>query len=100
MNGKQYATLRNTISFNLKWAKFIRLNPECKDMLEKEYKIKVITNDELEQKVNRILKVTNNQIWDRTFWGIRKEESICAIAVPAEQWLANLPKRYAEFLAD
>lgn len=80
--------------FNYK--KLVNEHPDMLSPIESEYRLKFISESELEDLVNKVVTF-GPQVWDSKFWGLRKGESISAIAVGYDTFITRLPSNYLKY---
>lgn len=77
-------TIHN-INKTLFWQDFTNREPEEKRAIEKYHMFKYLEGDELTNAIERIKKFDINKVWDKSFWQIGVNDSICAVASELSQ---------------
>ena len=97
MNKKELAKARTIIQMHFNYAKAVAEQPEMKPYIEAKYNFQFITECELQELVEKITYFNINLLWDSKFWGLRKGESVSAIAVGYEFFIKRLPGSYLRY---
>lgn len=81
MNATQLSTLVHNVNTSLTWAEYCKdkTAKEIKDV-EKYKKFKFLQGNELNNAIQSIKDFDINNVWNSKFWGLKKHESICAVA--------------------
>ena len=80
MNKKEFIEVYNQVLFTSKWH-FMNGKSDSIKSLEKKYKTRFLSRDELIHAINKLKEFDINLLWDESFWGLKVHESISAIAV-------------------
>jgi hypothetical protein len=62
--------------------------------IQKLYKFRFLSDNELTEAINKLKQFDINLLWDKQFWGLKKHESICAIANEPYQSLKRIKSTY------
>lgn len=81
MNSKQLSTLVHNVNKSLTWAEYCK-NKTTKEIkeVEKYANFKFLKDEDFNSAIQSIKEFDINLVWDSKFWGIKKHESICAVA--------------------
>ena len=80
MNSKQLTSVVNNINLTLIWSDFATENPNQVKAVEKYKGFKFLEKNEFEKSIESIKNFDINNVWNPKFWGLKKHESICAVA--------------------
>lgn len=85
MNSKQLKSAVKNINLTLIWNDFLIENPSQVKSVEKYKGFKFLEKNELEKSIESIKNFDINNVWNLKFWGLKKHESICAVATEIYQ---------------
>jgi hypothetical protein len=80
MNSKEFIKVYNNVKKTLNWQNFILENPNEIKAVENFDKFKYLPKEILIENIEVLKSFNINLLYDIKFWGIKKHESICAIA--------------------
>lgn len=83
MNAKQLTAVVHNVNKSLTWAEFIESKSDKKQYIsevEKYAKFKFLQGNDLNNAIQTIKDFDINQVWEHSFWKLKKHESICAVA--------------------
>jgi hypothetical protein len=91
MNKKQFLTLLRNVQKTEKWSAFSDGNTGItKRIIEKHERFKFLSETELSDAIKQLKQFDINQLWDKQFWGLNKQDSICAVASEPYQSLLRI----------
>jgi len=81
MNAKQLTIVVHNVNNSLRWNDFLK-DKTIKDIkdVENYAKFKFLQSSELNNAIQSIKDFDINNVWNPKFWGLKKHESICAVA--------------------
>lgn len=62
--------------------------------IQKLYRFRFLSDNELTEAINKLKQFDINLLWDKQFWGLKKHESICAVASEPYQSLKRIKSTY------
>lgn len=85
MNAKQLTAVVRNVTNSLTWAEFIESKSKSNrkqyiSELENYAKFKFLQGNDLNNAIQSIKDFDINNVWSSKFWGLKKHESICAVA--------------------
>lgn len=75
MTSTQISSLCNNVQKTLFWAD---AEPAVQKLAASQYRFKLLDANELKSSIEKIKRFDTNKLWDKSFMGIAKHESICA----------------------
>ena len=90
MNSKKLTSVVNNINLTLIWGDFVTENPNEVKAVEKYEGFKFLEKNELEKSIESIKNFDINNVWNPKFWGLKKHESICAVATEIYQKIKKI----------
>lgn len=93
MDKKELMFSYHTYSKNKFWSEQVvvdKLTPELKEHIENVNGFKFLSLEEMEVLRLRLVEFDINLVWERSFWGIGKDESIYFLASDVSRFLSNL----------
>jgi hypothetical protein len=90
MNKKQFLELLRNVQKTLFWSDYITFNPLTKNLISKQQKFVFLSETELSDAIKQLKQFDINQLWDKQFWGLNKQDSICAVASEPYQSLLRI----------
>jgi len=80
MNSKQFTELLHNVNKSIFWKDFLTNNNDMVKHIEKRDNFKYLNNVDLFNSIELLKSFDINLLWDKSFWGLKKHESISAIA--------------------
>ena len=80
MKRKKFTELLNNVSKTMFWSDFVNNDTYRKKYIQKDRNFKYLSDSELSDAITQLKNFDSNLVWDKKFWGLSRDESICAIA--------------------
>jgi len=93
MNAKQFYQLYNNVRTSLFWGGNKNLDTALIKHIERKEKIIFLQGEALQQGINDLISFDANLLWDKKFWGIKSQDSICAIATEPYTFIKSLKNK-------
>lgn len=94
MNKKQFLTVLRNVQKTLFWKDFLSKSPALISLVTEQQNFKWLSETELSDAVNQLKNFDINQLWDKKFWGLKRHESISAVATDPYQSLLRIKAAY------
>ena len=79
MNALQLSKIVHNVNNTLRWSELCKDTTNIKDV-ERYAKFKFLQGNDLNNSIQSIKDFDINKVWESKFWGLKKHESICAVA--------------------
>lgn len=95
MNATQLSTLVNNVNKSLTWSEYLKdkTTKDIKDV-ERYAKFKFLQGNDLNNSIQIIKNFDINQVWQHSFWKLKKHESICAVATEIYNNIKRIKNEY------
>ena len=93
MNKKEFIAVYNNVKISITFEGHI-FDSETIKRVEKRYGAKLLDTQSLSEAIKQLKDFDINKLWQADFWGLKKHESICAVATEVYQNLRKIRATY------